>query len=32
VRRERPDLVLLDLMMPEVDGFQVLETIKADKE
>ena len=32
VRRERPDLVLLDLMMPEVDGFQVLETIKADEE
>ena len=32
VRRERPDLVLLDLMMPEVDGFEVLETIKADKE
>jgi len=32
VRRERPDLVLLDLMMPEVDGFQVLEAIKADKE
>lgn len=28
----QPDLVLLDLMMPEVDGFQVLETIKADKE
>lgn len=32
VRRERPDLVLLDLMMPDVDGFQVLETIKADDE
>jgi len=24
---ERPDLVLLDLMMPEVDGFEVLETM-----
>jgi DNA-binding response OmpR family regulator len=23
-----PDLILLDLMMPEVDGFQVLETIR----
>lgn len=25
-----PDLVLLDLMMPRVDGFQVLERIRAD--
>jgi threonine synthase len=31
VRQHRPDLVLLDLMMPEVDGFQVLETIRADE-
>jgi CheY-like chemotaxis protein len=30
VRRYRPDLVLLDLMMPDVDGFEVLETIRAD--
>jgi DNA-binding response OmpR family regulator len=27
-----PDLILLDLMMPEVDGFQVLETIRASKD
>jgi len=27
-RRERPDLVLLDLMLPEVDGFAVLRTIR----
>ncbi len=32
VRQHRPDLVLLDLMMPEVDGFEVLETIRADAE
>jgi threonine synthase len=31
VRRHKPDLVLLDLMMPEVDGFEVLETIRADE-
>ena len=30
VRRARPDLVLLDVMMPEVDGFDVCRAIKAD--
>jgi threonine synthase len=30
VRQYQPDLVLLDLMMPEVDGFKVLEQIRAD--
>jgi threonine synthase len=32
VRRQRPDLVLLDLMMPEVDGFEVMEAIRDDEE
>lgn len=27
---QRFDLVLLDIMMPEIDGYQVLETMKAD--
>jgi DNA-binding response OmpR family regulator len=27
-QKEKPDLVLLDLMMPEMDGFQVLENIR----
>jgi threonine synthase len=32
IRRERPDLVLLDLMMPEIDGFTVLSTMKEEEE
>src|SRR5207244_3870170 len=27
-RRERPDLIVLDLMLPEVDGFAVCRTIR----
>ncbi len=29
-KREHPDLVVLDLMMPEIDGFGVLDALKAD--
>jgi DNA-binding response OmpR family regulator len=30
IREEQPDLVLLDLMMPDVDGWEVYRQIKAD--
>jgi CheY-like chemotaxis protein len=29
-RRELPDLIILDLMMPEVNGFDVVEALNAD--
>ena len=32
VRVEKPDLVLLDLMMPDIDGWEVYRQMKADKE
>ncbi len=32
VRQMHPDLVITDLMMPDVDGFQVIDTMKADPE
>lgn len=31
IRQTRPNLVLLDLMMPGLDGFSVVEAMKADK-
>lgn len=32
VRHDKPDLVLLDLMMPFVDGWEVYQQMKADEE
>jgi DNA-binding response OmpR family regulator len=29
-RRQRPDLIVLDIMMPRMDGYQVAEAIRAD--
>jgi two-component system response regulator VicR len=31
IRTEHPDLVLLDLMMPEMDGWEVYQQMKADE-
>jgi threonine synthase len=31
IRSENPDLVLLDLMMPDIDGFEVIDKLKADQ-
>jgi len=32
VRESKPDLVLLDILLPEPDGYEVLSTLKSDSE
>lgn len=32
IEKKKPDLVLLDIMMPEIDGYEVCRRIKADEE
>jgi len=31
VKKEKPDIVLLDIMMPKMDGFAVLEQLKSEE-
>lgn len=31
IKKDKPDIILLDIKMPEMDGYQVCEKIKADK-
>ena len=31
IKEKKPDLVLLDIILPKMDGFEVLKAVKADK-
>lgn len=31
-KKEKPDIILLDILLPGMDGFEVLEKIKSDEE
>jgi two-component system alkaline phosphatase synthesis response regulator PhoP len=32
IKREKPDLVVLDIMLPEIDGFEVCQRVRAESE